>query len=110
MMVIYLPVKFEFDWSNRFKVRVRKQKCGQTDGWTDKRTKNGQTNTRNFTNFERNLAMMLIYLPVKFEFDWSNRFKVKSPETKNVDGQTDRQTDGRRTHQSNRRVGYTQPA
>ena len=25
---------------------------------------------------------------------------------KNVDGQTD----GRRTHQSNRRVGYTQPA
>ena len=38
MMVIYLPVKFEFDWSNRFKVRVRKRKCGQTDGWTDKRT------------------------------------------------------------------------
>ena len=88
MMVIYLPVKFEFDWSNRFKVRVRKRKCGQTDGWTDKRTKNGQTNTWNFTNFERNLAMMVIYLPVKFEFDWSNRFKV-SPETKNVDGQTD---------------------
>ena len=77
MMVIYLPVKFEFDWSNRFKVRVRKRKCGQTDGWTDKRTKNGQTNTRNFTNFERNLAMMVIYLPVKFEFDWSNRFKVR---------------------------------
>ena len=77
MMVIYLPVKFEFDWSNRFKVRVRKQKCGQTDGWTDKRTKNGQTNTRNFTNFKRNLAMMVIYLPVKFEFDWSNRFKVR---------------------------------
>ena len=77
MMVIYLPVKFEFDWSNRFKVRVRKRKCGQTDGWTDKRTKNGQTNTQNFTNFERNLAMMVIYLPVKFEFDWSNRFKVR---------------------------------
>ena len=34
MMVIYLPVKFEFDWANRFKVRVRKRKCGQTDGWT----------------------------------------------------------------------------
>ena len=27
MMVIYLPVKFEFDWTNR----VRKQKCGRTD-------------------------------------------------------------------------------
>ena len=58
MMVIYLPVKFEFDWSNRFGVRVRKRKCGQTDGWTDK----------------RNLAMMLIYVPVKFEFDRTNRF------------------------------------
>ena len=44
--------------------------------------KNGQTNRRNFTNFERKLAMMVFYLPVKFEFDWSNRFKVKSPETK----------------------------
>ena len=74
MMVIYLPVKFEFDWSNRFGVRVRKRKCGQTDGWTDKQTKNGQTNRRNFTNIERNLAMMLIYVPVKFEFDRTNRF------------------------------------
>ena len=52
MMVIYLPVKFEFDWTNCFQVRVRKQKCGQTDKWTD----------------------------------------------------------GRRTHQSKRWVGYTQPA
>ena len=67
MMVIYLPVKFEFDWSNRFQVRVRKRKCRQTDGWTDKWTKNGQTNTRNFTNFERTLATMVIYIPVKFE-------------------------------------------
>ena len=25
--------------------------------------------------------MMVIYLPVKFEFDWTNRFRVKSPET-----------------------------
>ena len=36
-MVIYLPVKFEFDWSNRFKVRVRKRKM-----WTDRQT-DGQT-------------------------------------------------------------------
>ena len=47
MMVIYLPVKFEFDWSNRFRVRVRKQKCEQTDGWTDKRT-NKQTELHQF--------------------------------------------------------------
>ena len=77
MMVIYLPVKFEFDWSNRFRVSVRKRKCGQTAGWTDKRTKNGQTNGRNFTNIERNLAMMLVYVPVKFEFDRTNRFRVR---------------------------------
>ena len=69
MMVIYVPVTFEFDWTNRFRVKVRKRKCGWTDGWTDKRTKNGQTNGRNYTTFERNLAMMVIYVPVKFEFD-----------------------------------------
>ena len=40
MMVMHLPVKFEFDW----------------------------------TGFERILAMMLIYVPVKFEFDRTNRF------------------------------------
>ena len=32
MMVIYLPVKFELDWTNPFQLRVRKQKCGRTDG------------------------------------------------------------------------------
>ena len=29
---------------------------------------------RNYTNFESNLAMMVMYLPVKFEFDWTNHF------------------------------------
>ena len=77
MMVIYLLVKFEFDWTEHFQVRVQKRKCGRTDGWKDKQTKNGQTNRQNFTNFERNLAMMVIYLPVKFEFDWTNRFRVR---------------------------------
>ena len=71
---------------------------------TDKRTKNGQTNGQNYTNFERNLAVMMINLPVKFEFD-RTVFELE-PGNENVDGQTDR----RRTHQTNRRVGYTQPA
>ena len=26
---------------------------------------------------EKNLAMMVIYLPVKFEFDWTQRFRVR---------------------------------
>ena len=89
MMVIYVLVKFEFDWTNSFRVRVRKRKCGRTDGWTDK---------RNYTNFERNLAMMVIYVPVKFEFDWTNRFRVKSPETKMwTDRWMDKRTKNRQT-------------
>ena len=39
MMVSYLPVKFEFDWTNCFRVRVRKLQflMGQTNGQeTDK--------------------------------------------------------------------------
>ena len=46
MMVIYVPVKFEFDWTNHFRVRARKRKCGRTDGWTEKRTNNGQKDKR----------------------------------------------------------------
>ena len=100
MMEIYLPIKFEFDWSNRFQVRVRKRKCGQTDGWTDIRTKNGKTNGQNFTNIERNLAIMLIYVPVKFEFDWSNRFQVRVRKWKMwTDRWMDRQTDEKRTNE-----------
>ena len=47
-MVIYLPVKFEFNWTKRFRVRVWKRKCGRTDGWTDKWTKIGQTELHQF--------------------------------------------------------------
>ena len=67
------------------------------DRRTDKRTKYGQTNRRNYTNFERNLAMMVIYLPVKFEFNWTNRFRVRVRKRKCgwTNGQkTDKQTDG----------------
>ena len=31
---------------------------------------------QNYTNSESNLAMMVMYLPVKFEFDWTKRFRV----------------------------------
>ena len=34
----------------------------------------GQTNGQNYTNFERNLVMMVIYLPVQCEFDWTQCF------------------------------------
>ena len=63
---------------------------GNVDGQTN-RQKDGQTNGRNYTNFERNLAMMVIYLPVKFEFDWTKRFLVRV--WKRKCGRTDRQTD-----------------
>ena len=38
-----------------------------------------------YTNFERNLAMMVIYLHVKFEFDWTKGFELESG-NENVDG------------------------
>ena len=41
----------------------------KTDKKRTNRQKTGQTKGRNFTNFERNLAMMVIYVPVKYEFD-----------------------------------------
>ena len=81
-----------------------------TNRWMDRQTaKNGQTNRRNFTNFERNLAMMVMYVPVKFKFDWTNRFPVrvrkqkcgrtdvwteKRTKNKQTDKKTDKQTDG----------------
>ena len=69
-MVIYLPVKFEFDWTNRFRV-----KSPETEILTDRQMdKNGQTKGRNYTKFERNLAVMVIYVPVKFECDWTKHF------------------------------------
>ena len=98
MMVMHLPIKFEFDWTKRFRVRVQKRKNGQTDGWTEKWTKNGQengqTNRRDYTNFERNLAMIMIYVPVKYEFDWTNFFQVGVLKRKCglTDGWTDKRT------------------
>ena len=46
--------------------------------------------------------MMVIYVPVKFEFDWTNPFRVRVWKQKMW-------TDRHRTHQSNRRVGYSNP-
>ena len=40
--------------------------------------------------------MMVIYLPVKFEFDWTTVFELESG-NENVDGQTDGQTKGQKT-------------
>ena len=60
---------FELESGNE---NVDKQTDGQTYGRkTDKRT------DRISPISKRNLAIMLIYVPVKFEFDWSNRFQVR---------------------------------
>ena len=55
----------------------------------DRQTKNEWTELH---QFQRNLALMVIYVPLKFEFDWTNVFELESG-NENVDGQTDRQTD-----------------
>ena len=42
---------------------------------TDKqKLRNVRTNKWNNTKFERNLAMMMIYVPIKNDFDQTNRF------------------------------------
>ena len=56
--------------------------------------RNGQTIGHNYTNFERNLAMTVIYISVKFEFDCTKHFKLESG-NRNVDGQTNGQTNRR---------------
>ena len=63
------PCKVRIRLDTRFRVRVWKQKFRRING-----QKNGQTNGRDYTNFEKNLAVMVIYVPVKFEFDWKKRF------------------------------------
>ena len=65
MMVIYRPVKFAFDGQTVFELE-------SGSGNFDR-----QTNRRNYTNFERNLAVMVIYASVKFEIDWTNHFRVR---------------------------------
>ena len=79
---------------------------GQTDGQTDQKQTsgqtNGQTNGRNVTNFESNLAMMVIYVPVKYELDWTNRSRVRV--WKQKCGQTDGETNGQKTDKRTDRI------
>ena len=51
-------------------------------------------NGQNYTNFESNLAMMVIYLPVKFKIDWICVFELESGNG-NVGGQKNQQTNRR---------------
>ena len=92
MMVIYLPLNFRS--SNLIGHSVFELESGNGNvGHTDK---NGQMNGRNYINFKRNLAIRVIYLPVKFEFDWTKHFPVKSPETEIL---RHRQTDQKQTNE-----------
>ena len=47
-MVIYVSVKFEIDWAKCFRVRVRKRKCGRTDGRTNGQKTDKQTELHQF--------------------------------------------------------------
>ena len=69
MVMIYVPVKFEIRLDKAFS-----SYSPDTEMLTDKQTKNGQTNGQNYTNFERNLAMVMIYVPDKFEIRLDKAF------------------------------------
>ena len=60
-------------------------------------------NQQNYTNFDRNLAMMVVYLPVKFEFDGRTVFELESG-NENVDGQMDGQTNGPKMDKQTERI------
>ena len=66
-----------------------------------------QTNGPNNTNFEKSLAMMVMYVPVKFEFDWTKRFELESG-NENLDGQTNKKRTNERTelHQFRKEPSY----
>ena len=64
--------------------------------WMVRQTDRQTDNKQNYTNFERNLAMMVIYVAVKFEFDWKTVFELESG-NENVDRQIDGQTNGQKT-------------
>ena len=46
--------------------------------------------------------MMVIYLPVKSEYNWTKRFELESG-NRNVDGQKNKQT---QLHQSQKQLSY----
>ena len=98
MMAMYVPVKFEFDWTvfelESGNKNVDGQMDGQKNGQKTNGQKNGQTTRQSYTNFERNLAMMVMYVPVKFDFDWTNRFRVRDRKQKCgwTDGWTEKRT------------------
>ena len=86
MMVIYLPVKFQFDWTKNFRVRVQKRKCWRTDKRTNKQTELHQF--PNQLSYDGDLS------PCKVSIRLDKEFSSKSPETEMLaDRQTDKQTD-----------------
>ena len=86
MMEIYLPVKFEFDWTNCFRVRVQKRKCGWMDvGHINLRgglvtrnpPKKHLTSSTVPGNLVSNIPMVLPY-NVSYHSSWKSSGKVVS--------------------------------
>ena len=63
--------------TNCFLVRVRKRQIFHLCWQMNKMLWNGRTNKWNNTKIKKDLAMMVTYLPMKFYFDWTNRFLVR---------------------------------
>ena len=57
---VYLPVKLNSIRQSVFEIKSPETEM-LTDRQLDKRTKNGQTNGQNYTNFASNLATMVVY-------------------------------------------------
>ena len=53
MMMIYLPIKFDFDRTNRFKLESRNQQLMLSNEQNAKKRMNGRKNTKKKENFKR---------------------------------------------------------
>ena len=73
------------------------------DRKTDKRTEKRTNKQTELHQFQKVLVMMVIYVPVKYEFHWTNRYRVRV-QKQNVDKQTDGQTNGQKTDKRTHRI------
>ena len=108
-MVIYLPVKFEFDWTNRFRVRVRKQKMWM-DRQTDKKRTKERTELHQFRkepSYDGDLCPCQVWIRLDKPFS-SYSLEMKMWTDRWMDRQTDKERTNEQTelHQFQKEPSY----
>ena len=87
-------------------VGIRLDKACTSKGPEMKILTHRQMDGQSYTNFKRNLAMMVIYLPVKFEFDWTKHFWVRVRKRKCWRTDKKRTNEQKELHQFRKHLSY----